>query len=144
MKVRRKSPVVDAVQWVPGMVMDRLKDMPVEVIESRDGKWFYVHGHGERADRWLPVDEASADEPLHFAFYEVKAGMRTPVSPDAPLVKRYGAAVGWKSAPQPYAILYHDADDSRQFVHLGDWIVGGTEVVSAGELTADYDVVESA
>lgn len=143
MKVRRKSPIVEAVEWAPGLVMDGLTDMPVEVIESRDGKWFYVNGHGERADRWLPTDEASTDEPLFFAFYEVKVGKRIPSSPDAPPVKRYGAACGWKSAPQPYAVL-RDENGHGQIVCLGCWIVGSKDVVNSAELAAEYDVVEAA
>ncbi len=138
MKFRRKVVDVEAVQWAPGLVMDGLKDMPVEVVESRDGKWFYVSGDGVRADRWLPVDEASPESPLPFAFYEVKAGMRTPVSPDAPLVKRYGEACGWKAVPQPYARLSDESDHS-QIVHLGDWIVNGVEVLSDAEFAATYE-----
>lgn len=120
MKYRRRPTEVEAVQFTdPDNPPEGVRVCPIEIIESRCGKHYYVHCYNHMATFWQPYDETQ--DLMHFAYWTVKAKPGVAVDATDDRVIRYALMSGWKTAPEPgYRLLTANGEMN---VRIGDWVL---------------------
>lgn len=123
-KFRKKPVIIEAEQYFHDKPAKGVKITQPEIIHSANGKYFYVSHTPKMATDWLSKEKNGEGkyESLPFAFYEVKSGLREPVTPNNTLVKLYLECFDLGN-PKPYAWVETIHKGQTVKVEEGDWII---------------------